>query len=159
MTMKKRKALVKVKDKMSKPAEIDPANEAELVKRLSAMSKRHQEENMNEVLRTSREVSALCAPHIAPFLKQLRKSGVDVDSLRSLLEPSGPKQKAAAQREELLQKLSEHRAKILEAMAESAELKNLESQIQTLVSSGKEISLTTDGVLAVLGRKEDEQNV
>lgn len=101
-------------------------------------------------------MSELWASHQIPILKQLRKKGVDVDSMRNSLEQSLLAKDSTAERERLAQKMSEQSTMISEAISEVVDVKHLERQMRTILCSGKQTNLTTDSILMVLARKEDE---
>jgi hypothetical protein len=151
-----RKGRSKVDKETSQTAGIDPALEPELVKALSEMSEKVQAEYINEAQLASQQMSALWSPHIIPILKQLRKKGVDVDSMRTLLEQSVLEQNSTAKFEQLSQKVSKQRAAILAAISEVVDLKSMERLIRALVSSERPYNLTIDSVLAVRACKEDQ---
>jgi hypothetical protein len=145
-----------LKKEMLKTANIDAAQEAELSKRLSDMSYKQQAEDMNALWEEGRLMSALWAPYKIPILKQLRKKGVDVDSLSDLLEQRIVAKDSTVNHERLVQKMSEQRTMIHEAISEVVDVKNLERQIRATLTSGRQINLTTDSVVLVLAHKEDE---
>jgi hypothetical protein len=146
----------KVDQELSQTAGIDPEREAELVKSLAEMSEKVQAEYINEALQASQQMSELWSPHIIPILKQLRKKGVDLDSMRRLLEQSIMEPKSTAKFDQLSQMMAEQRPKILAAMSEVTDLKSMERLMRALVSSGRQGSITIDSVLAVRGREEEQ---
>jgi uncharacterized membrane protein YgaE (UPF0421/DUF939 family) len=145
-----------LKKEMLKMANIDAAQEAELAKRLSEMSQKQQAEDAARVWQEIQLMLTLWAPYVIPILKQLHKKNVELDSMRELLEQSVLEKDSGVKRERLMQKMSEQRTKILEAISDVVDVKDLERQIRALVSSGQQIRLTTDSVLVVLARQEDE---
>jgi len=134
---------------------IDPAQEPELARQLSEIAEKRQAEDIDKVRQESEQVTALLAPDIDRILQELRKKGVDIDSMRALLEQSTQGENPTEQSERLAQTILEQRTKILEAISEVTDQKNLARQIQALFLSERQISLDFDSVLAVTARKED----
>ncbi len=144
-----------LKKEMLKMANIDDAQAAELTKGLSEMSQKQQAEDLNALWEEGRLISELWAPHNTTILKQLRKKGIDVGSMQDSLEQSILAKDSTVEGKRLMQKMSEQRATIHQAISEVVDVKALERQIRAIISSGKQLNLTTDSVLTVVGRKEE----
>src|SRR4051812_33546034 len=143
-----------LKKDVLKMANISAADEAELTSGLSDLSHKQHAEDISGVWQDTQLMSALWGPYMIRILKQLLKKGVDVDSMRNLIDQIILAKDSTAPRERLLQMISEQRPMILEAMSKVVDVEDVGRQMQTIFSAGKQASFSTASVLVLVGRKE-----